>query len=429
MIRNVAELLRDLQRKEIELIEKSGITHAPTIGEQYEGLTKSILDCMIPSQLDLKVVSGFVEGIDGSLSGQIDCMLVRGEGHQIPYSDSYKWPVRDVLAVFEIKKTLFSEELTDAHHQLNTVLERFIEHSENLTDVGDISPSLYMYGQIVGEPAPMLSEVDSLPFHKQAIFHTLVLEQIAPLRIIFGYQGFANEYTLRAGFIRFLRTHNNLIGYAGAAMPHLVVCGNNSLIKFNGHPYAQRLENDNLLWYGSSVENPLLLLLNLIFTKLMYLASVPDWFQSDLSMEQFAPLLSGKAVRAGAATSGIWSYTPILYTQTQLKRASETIQLHDWAPLKASAFQCVLATMVGNGLSRQTLKGIVAEFPDVDVDREIDEMTQHRILGWVGDKLVFLTIQCVTLFTSSGQAILGDADDPRLFEWLKRDRQRGRQAG
>lgn len=46
-------------------------------------------------------------------------------------------------------------------------------------------------------------------------------------------------------------------------------------------------------------------------------------------------------------------------------------------------------TVHGNGLSRQRLKGIVAEFPDVDVDREIDEMRQHQILGWVGDKLVF----------------------------------------
>jgi hypothetical protein len=164
MIRNVAELLRTLQLKEMELIEKSGISHAPTIGEQYEGLTKNILDLMIPSSLNLKVVSGFVEGIDGSLSGQIDCMLVQGEGHQIPHSASYKWPVRDVLAVFEIKKTLFSEELTDAHHQLSTVLERFIQHAERLTDLGDISPSLYMYGQIVGEPAPKLSELDSLPF-------------------------------------------------------------------------------------------------------------------------------------------------------------------------------------------------------------------------------------------------------------------------
>jgi hypothetical protein len=425
MIRNVAELLRDLQRREMELIADSGITHAPTIGDQYEGLTKAILERAIPSGLQLQVVSGFVEGVDGSLSGQIDCMLVQGEGKQIPYSTSYKWPVEDVLAVFEVKKTLFGEELSDANSQLKTVFDRFLQHEEQLTEADkiDITPSLYVYGQIVGKPAPQSNEPGTLSFQEEIILRTLITEQIAPVRIIFGYQGYANEYTLRAGFIKYLQSRNNMVGYAGIAMPHLIVCGNNSLIKFNGHPYLLQLRRDGWVWYGSSTENPLLLLLNLILTKLMYVAAVPGWFETDLALEHFTPLLVGRAVKTGDA-SGVWSYTPVLFTQRQLKRAADQLQQTDWEPLNASPFQCTLVALVGKGISRESLNAIAKEFPDADVETEVEELRKHGILGWADDKLKFLTIQCVTLFGPAGQPIIGDAEDPRYFEWFRRERQK-----
>jgi hypothetical protein len=381
---------------------------------------------MVPTELQLQVVSGFVEGIGGTLSGQVDCMLVQGEGTAIPHTSSYKWPVRDVLAVFEVKKTLFSTELNDAHEQLRTVLDQFREYAESLTDAVrfDITASAYVYGQLVGEPAPKLEDVDSLPFQKQIVFRTLVGEQLAPLRIIFGYQGYASEYTLRAGFVRFLRDHDNMIGYDPGAMPNLIVCGDNSLVKLNGHPYFNPLQNGNWVWFGSSTENPLLLLLNLIFTKLMYVTSIPDWFARDLSLERFAPLLIGKGIKTGSNT-GVWSYEPVLFTQQQLHRAAEVVDLRDWEPLKASPFQCTLVALIGDGLTRKKVNQIAAKFPESDAAREVDALIKHGIVGWYDDTLVFLTIQCVTLFTSKGQAVVGDADDPRFFEWYGREQRRG----
>ncbi|WP_420884141.1 DUF6602 domain-containing protein [Rhizobium tibeticum] len=72
----------------------------------YEGLTKDLLNKAIPDGLDLKIVSGFVIDGKGGSSGQLDCMLVRGEGSPVPFVDGlFQWHVRDVLAVFEVKKT------------------------------------------------------------------------------------------------------------------------------------------------------------------------------------------------------------------------------------------------------------------------------------------------------------------------------------
>jgi hypothetical protein len=127
MIRTVAGLLDSLKQREVELIAQSGIRHAPTIGAQYEGLTSDLLQRMIPENLGLRVVSGFVEGRDGTLSGQIDCMLVYGVGTLIHQTTLFKWPIRQVIALFEVKKTLFSTQLEEAHHHLNSVLDMYIE--------------------------------------------------------------------------------------------------------------------------------------------------------------------------------------------------------------------------------------------------------------------------------------------------------------
>jgi hypothetical protein len=105
MITPFSAILRRLKLKEQAILSTQNITHGPTIGDMYEGLTHDVLSRAIPSSAGLRLVEGFVVGPDKTLSPQIDCMLVRGDGEQIPYTDHHKWPVKDVIAVFEIKKT------------------------------------------------------------------------------------------------------------------------------------------------------------------------------------------------------------------------------------------------------------------------------------------------------------------------------------
>lgn len=76
MITSFTQLLRELQVAEDAQLRKQNITHAPTIGDMYEGLTKDILSRAIPEELGLQLVDGFVVDRAGNLSRQIDCMLV-----------------------------------------------------------------------------------------------------------------------------------------------------------------------------------------------------------------------------------------------------------------------------------------------------------------------------------------------------------------
>jgi hypothetical protein len=91
MIKTIADLLRELMVKEAAKLDDETITHGPTIGSMYEGLARDILDRVIPGDLDVRVVDGFIEGVDGSLSPQLDAMVVTGKGRQLPYTTNFVW--------------------------------------------------------------------------------------------------------------------------------------------------------------------------------------------------------------------------------------------------------------------------------------------------------------------------------------------------
>ena len=119
MIETIAQLLKAFSDHERAQLDAQRIEHGPTIGAMYEGLTRDILDRAIPPQLDLRVISGFAYFKD-QLSGELDCMLVRGEGEQIPYTDKYRWHISNVIAVLEVKKTLTADDLADSYNHLRS---------------------------------------------------------------------------------------------------------------------------------------------------------------------------------------------------------------------------------------------------------------------------------------------------------------------
>ncbi|WCJ66290.1 hypothetical protein G6M15_25395 (plasmid) [Agrobacterium tumefaciens] len=122
MITSLAEFLDQLQEKEAAILAEQSVTHGPTIGDMYEGLTRELLERAIPQELNIRLVDGFVIGVDGKHSHQTDAMLVMGErGQRIPKTDQWIWPIEDVLAVFEVKKTLFGNQLVDSIEKMRVV--------------------------------------------------------------------------------------------------------------------------------------------------------------------------------------------------------------------------------------------------------------------------------------------------------------------
>lgn len=408
----------------MEAIERSGITHAPTIGAQFEGLTGSLLKRMIPAELELQVVSGFVQGIDGSLSGQIDCMLVRETGEPVPQvPGQYKWPIKDVLAVFEVKKTLFGVDLTDAHDQLQSVMALLFPYLDSIkpSDGISIEAPRYVYGQILGEPAPRGEEFEGLPFNKEQLYRILVNDHIAPVRVILGYFGYKTEHSLREGFLDFLDKHTGKPGYAGSYLPSLIVCGQNSIIKTNGQPFYFGAWGDEILFFASSSQNPVLWILNLILTKISHQYVAPEWYGRDLSIDRFAPLLWGKAVDLGTKKGWEYSAHPIS------SKALETIPAltkEEWQPIQISQDQAVLLQLIGNdGIERDELLQAMAaiELTGETTEQIIQDLVSKRLVGWAGEKLVFLTRRCSTVFTPKDGLVAHDMEDARFSEWMMRE--------
>lgn len=115
MITSVAQLIEEFIRKQATLLDEEELKHAPTIGSMYERLSKAALAKAIPEGAGLRIVDGFVEGHDGALCPQMDLMLVVGDsGRKVPFTEHYRWPIADVLAVIEVKKTLYGAELVDS---------------------------------------------------------------------------------------------------------------------------------------------------------------------------------------------------------------------------------------------------------------------------------------------------------------------------
>jgi hypothetical protein len=201
MITTVAEMLRDLMAAEAQIISKQGITHAPTIGAMYEGLTRDILDRSIPPSLNLQVVQGFAEGVDGTLSNQIDFMLVAGSGKKLPHIDAYVWPIERVIAVLEVKKNLYGAELKGSFEKQRPIGKMFNAFMQLSEQKVDLKPALRAFSQIFGTHLGSYDDARDLPDLEKIVFHLLVTELVSPIRIIFGYEGYVDEHGLRKGVV------------------------------------------------------------------------------------------------------------------------------------------------------------------------------------------------------------------------------------
>lgn len=423
MIHDIANLLHSFAEKEVIALEEAGIRHAPTIGEMYEGLTADILDRTIPPGLDLKVVSGFAHDHEGKLSNQIDCMLVRGEGTPVPYTSKFKWHIKDVIAVIEVKKDLFSKGLDEAYHQLREVLETHSSWIQNDKGGGkyDVTPSRRAFSEITGTVAPPYEQLSSLSPDIEHIFHAVVGDQFAPIRIAFGYGGFNSEYGLRKGFVKFLEDKTFQHGYGPQAFPQQIVAGGASIVKFSGHPYRAAMNDDKMLLMASSAANPLLIMLELIWTRLSYIKPMPELFGEDLQVEGCSPLLWAKLAEHPQNPGQYgWMFTADNYSKKALE---ESPTFTDWEPNELTQEQfVVLNELCANetiDLSDPELREFITD-AGLEFDAFVDSLIETRLVARNGEALELTTVECACVMLPDGRYVAADNNTGRLSRWVDR---------
>jgi hypothetical protein len=414
MIKTFADLLRQLIKRESAIIEEQGIKHGPVIGQMYEGLTSEMLELLVPEGLKLSVVSGFVTNDAGNKSGQIDCMLVAGKGIPIPHTNLFTWNVRDVIAVFEVKKNLFSSELAGAHAHLRKVLDlHWDDFVANPKGTVNVEAAFHAYKMIVGSPPPERELLESLPFDLEMLYRALTVELVSPIRVAFAYFGFRSEQSLSDGLVGFITNNIGKSGMSPSMLPNLIVSGEHSLVKTNGLPYSGPRHNGWWPIFASSHENPLVLLLEVIWTRLAEHTTMPEWFDRDLSVQQLSILLMCRAVQQEDKMG--WLYNVINLSEAELGPGTEQKQ---WEPHFISAFQHTVVAHLCRNEMISSSDPFLQNFSATEKD-EFDKLVELRLIGFDGDALTLLTRQCQTIILPDGRFAAADNSSGRFTAWVE----------
>ena len=424
MIETVGEFLQKLAETEAARLAASDIKHPTVIGSMYEGLTRDILSRTIPPGLDLQIVNGFVTDGLGNRSGQIDCMLVRRQGGEaIPYVDNaFDWHVKDVLAVFEVKKNLFGNDLSDAFVHVRGVLDMYSNYIQNAkgSETFDMRPTYRAYAETTGEIPPE-SNLSEMQREKHLILHTMMADQIAPIRIIFGYGGYSTEYGLREGFLQYLEKNLNSLGFGPPSFPNLVVAGKASLLKLSGHPYHAQLQaNGRWPLLASAGSDPIHYVLELIWTRITYLHQVSGLFGEDLNLEALSPLLDAVPVpRSDNPTEWGWQFFTHSLTAKQLAEAPTA---QGWQPIELDANQFeIVNRLCGDDIdvNDEGFRAFMAE-NGLDADDFIKSLTDTTLVAKKGSVLKLTTIACNCVLLPDGRFMAADDNSGRLTRWLSR---------
>lgn len=425
MIRTVADLLSELLRNALPLLDASEISHAPTIGDMYEGLSRDILERAIPEGLGLKVVEGFATDGNGNISGQLDCMLVHGEGSQLPFTNTFVWHVKDIIAVIEVKKTLRSSEMADALRQLQSVFaleEQYRERAaaESADISVDIRPALQAFATTTRQVADH-DNIEELPIEDQMIFHALIVEHVSVVRIVIGHHGFKSETAFRRALLRLIESNLGEEGFSPTSLPQLIISGNYSLVKANGRPYVARKISGEWPFYLSSPLNPLLLLMELIWTRLAELFDVTNLWGEDLELEVLHPLLLARGELRG------WHYTIVDPSGKQLKAAAS---MESWSPAYLTLEEFVVLQQLCRGKEvRLDDENLLAWLSgrEVSVNSLRDKLLDTALVAIQGLQLQLIAHDCLCAILPSGEYVAAENNSGRMTRWLMKRMAEARQ--
>ncbi len=422
MINTISDFLLQLKNKEIEVLKKYDIIkHPGLIGSMYEGLTKDLLDKAVFKGLNLKVSSGKIKNmLTQELSAEIDCMIVIGDGENIPYTDKYIYDSKKVIAVIQVKKNLFSKDIKDSFENLRSVVK-----TTEFKDGEKYHMSLLRnaYTNICKEELPRRNELNSIPMDRQMIYHTLLLEAFYPVRIVWGYNGFSSEHSLREAFYKFLEENLSddsvkKTGFGPLNFPSLIICDKYTLLKSNGMPFAYPIVDDKWwLLYASSFENPLYFLLELIWTRLEHMFEInSEIYGEDLKVDQMHGYLATKYTEINKLKG--WTY---MYIEADKKKLEEPLIHAEWAPVYLNKTQFVaINKLCINPINYKTDKGFISfiKSEGYNMDVFIAELKTTGLVQIKNGTIDLITEQCATGITNEGKFYAGENVSGRVTRWL-----------
>ncbi|MEE4634107.1 DUF6602 domain-containing protein [Pseudomonas sp. SDO528_S397] len=418
----LAEILRKLYDQKIALLNGHRSKQSTLTGSMYEGLTIELLEKVDLSRYGVKVVSGVITSGDEE-SEQIDCMVVVGEGTPFPCTPHFSYPMEQVVAVFEVKKTLYSTGLNKAYGQLEEVFQLSKRDYQRREAQGTLEFSTRRPAQeflsLFGEWPCHYEENAKLTFNQRVVYHSLVRDRLTPLRIAIGYNGYKTEKGLRDALYNLYRDNEEVEGYGVINMPNLMISEGYSVIKLNGMPYKGiwNEESEEWCWLGSSSVDPMLLILELLYDRVELMLGIELDRGDDQGEEPSFPLMVSKPMaRPGAAQGWIHQYidAPI---------PKQDPQQRIWAPLKISTAEkefLKLLDQQGPQLAgSEKLVGFMDEHEIEDIRESMRTLFATRIVLQTDDVFCICAGHWVVAKVG-GEFYCGDNAGQRFEKWLSK---------
>lgn len=413
MLQTISDFLQTLLDKEKEFLSKQDITHPGIIGDMYEGLAKEILNKAIFQGLNLSVRDGFVRGPDKKLSKQIDCMIVEGEGELIPHTNHYVYDFENVIAILESKKTLYSEELSEAYANLLSFSDRFNPSTKMNIKYSDL---VQPFQEITKKEFP--KDPKTLNEKDQLIYHYLVIMYAMPLRIIFGYNGYETELGFRDGYVNYLEKRMGQKHYGPNSMPDLIICNDYSIIKINQQPYQiQSLRDNFFTLFATGVNKPIYYLLLQLWYKLQfrYNLSPEIWDDGSDSLLQVKRYID---VRLGRRNINEWGWEYKYFHLTH-KELEDVPPKENWEPFIVSKNAWIVAQMFKD---RDIIENITnVGIPELELNSIIKELCDTGLFILDNQKLI-CNAKYLVCFMDRYHNYICDNNDGDIEIWLKRNK-------
>lgn len=269
MIVESSKILKMFIEREVKKIENDEQPHMPILGTAYEKITEEGINFsgVIPEGAAVKMVSGQIMIGNELIPNQIDSMLVFGKGKRYGLTDTYKYPAEQVLAIFEVKKTLNGDALIDAieHlHEINIKIKKYFME-KRIFRITDNSHALEMFKIMTKKHILPETKYSQLSGTDREILNMLVNETSLPMLIIHGYGGYSQKTWIKKGFESAL---SKIDDFDINGLPSLITTPDISLVKGMGFPYRANSNPYEFPLYFSTFENQAKLLLECIWSKI-----------------------------------------------------------------------------------------------------------------------------------------------------------------
>lgn len=417
-IKSLADLLKALSDTENQRLKEQNITHPPTIGSMYEGLTAAILERTVFEGLNLVVSkSSFIKGCHT----EFDVILAEGKGEPIPYTDKYLFSREQVIAVIQVKKTLNAKELADGYENLKCItdLYRDIPIEEYMLNLTEHAANNTLYRSYLDKARGTLS------LNESAIFDCLETEARSPVKIVLGYNGIKSENSLRRKYFDFIKTKIGESGYDPNSTPSLLICGKNALVKQMGVPYNQPVQMDYEGWWHflvSSHYNPLYYIIQVLWSKLQFRYSLPDsiWGE-DMDMAPFTPFLGCKYIEIDGNEG--W-YCHHFLTDNDILNGKGKDDTYEWQPAFLNMLQYkmmwILCKLDEFDYANCTVLPECALNAGYEsVEELIQSLCETTLVARSGEGKIRLATSCV-IMPLGDKIVAADNSSGRLERWIKK---------